>query len=50
MIILVKLSLKEDTLNSRIKTLEEVDYSFNHNNILETEIIDCFSYDAVVLD
>tara|TARA_R100000306_G_C4318236_1_gene113739 strand:- start:45 stop:182 length:138 start_codon:yes stop_codon:yes gene_type:complete len=40
MIILVKLSLKDDTLNSRTKTIEEVDYIFNHDNILKTEIID----------
>ena len=40
MIILVKLSLKDDTLNSRTKTIEEVDYIFHHDNILKTEIID----------
>jgi len=40
MLILVKLTLKDDIHDAKIKTIEEVDYSFNHDNIVCTEIVE----------
>jgi hypothetical protein len=40
MLLLVKLTLKDETPAAKIETIEEVDYNFNHKNIVCTEIVE----------
>ena len=40
MLLLVKLTLKDETHAAKIETIEEVDYNFNHKNIVCTEIVE----------